>query len=606
MLMRSVVRFVFVSLTVIVAATLTHAQAPSNSFVIHDVRVFDGTKVLEHQDVTVTSGKIASITSAAKTAPAGAIDGTGKTLLPGLIDAHAHMMGMSETLQQALVFGVTTELDMFNVPEANKELRDEMAEGKLTDAADFRSAGILATAPGGHGTEYGIPIPTLTRPEEAAKWVDDRIAEGSDYIKIVIDDGSTYGLHIPTLDAATVKAIVDAAHKRGKLVVVHVGSYKDALTAINAGADGLAHLWVGAPAGADFGQVAAKHHIFVVPTLSVLASVAHRGAGAALADDPHIAPYLSLTVAKQLKTDFPLHNQAPDYSAAPKAIALLRAATVPILAGTDAGNPGTAHGASMHEEMALLVDAGLTPVEALAAATSAPARAFKLDDRGRIAKGLRADLLLVNGDPTTNILATRDIVSVWKAGVADDRAAFAAAIAAAKEKAVANPEVSGMISTFDDGQMTAAYGAGWASSTDGMMGGTSTADIKVVDGGAHGSKGALQVTGEMKAGFAFPWAGAMVSPGATMFAAVNASAATGVDFWAKGDGGTYRVMIFTEETGRMPLTQTFVAGPEWKEVKLPFSGFSGATGRGLQAILFSGSAMGTFSFMIDDVSLAKP
>lgn len=90
---------------------------------------------------------------------------------------------------------------------------------------------------------------------------------------------------------------------------------------------------------------------------------------------------------------------------------------MPILAGTDAPSPGTTYGASLHGELALLVREGLTPVEALTAATSAAARAFRLRGRGFIRAGSRADLVLVDGDPTTDIVATRKIVGVWKAGV---------------------------------------------------------------------------------------------------------------------------------------------------------------------------------------------
>ena len=99
----------------------------------------------------------------------------------------------------------------------------------------------------------------------------------------------------------------------------------------------------------------------------------------------------------------------------------LRAAGVTILAGTDVPNPGTAQGASLHGEMELLVEAGLTPAEALRAATSAPAEVFGLKDRGRIAPGLRADLVLVEGDPSLDIRATRAIVGIWKAGSAVER-----------------------------------------------------------------------------------------------------------------------------------------------------------------------------------------
>ncbi len=94
----------------------------------------------------------------------------------------------------------------------------------------------------------------------------------------------------------------------------------------------------------------------------------------------------------------------------------MRDAGVPILAGTDAPAPGSWNGASLHQELELLVKAGLSPSEALSAATSVPARTFGLKDRGLIAPGLRADLVLVHGDPTRDITSTRDIVAVWKAG----------------------------------------------------------------------------------------------------------------------------------------------------------------------------------------------
>ena len=95
----------------------------------------------------------------------------------------------------------------------------------------------------------------------------------------------------------------------------------------------------------------------------------------------------------------------------------LVAAHVPILAGTDAPVQGVTYGASLHEELSLLVGAGLSPLQALVAATSATAKAFHLDDRGMIQLGRRADLLLVEGDPTVDIVATRNIVEVWKKGV---------------------------------------------------------------------------------------------------------------------------------------------------------------------------------------------
>jgi imidazolonepropionase-like amidohydrolase len=103
-------------------------------------------------------------------------------------------------------------------------------------------------------------------------------------------------------------------------------------------------------------------------------------------------------------------------------VAALHAAGVDILAGTDVSeaNPafgGMAHGASVHHELQLLVQAGLTPLQALRSATSVPARRFALTDRGRITPGALADLLLVDGDPTTTISDTLSTRAVWRRGV---------------------------------------------------------------------------------------------------------------------------------------------------------------------------------------------
>jgi imidazolonepropionase-like amidohydrolase len=95
---------------------------------------------------------------------------------------------------------------------------------------------------------------------------------------------------------------------------------------------------------------------------------------------------------------------------------------VTLLAGSDASNPATAHGASLHRELELLVTAGLRETEALAAATSVPAERFRLSDRDRIAVGLQADLVLVEGNPMKDITVTRSIVAIWRQGARVDRA----------------------------------------------------------------------------------------------------------------------------------------------------------------------------------------
>jgi imidazolonepropionase-like amidohydrolase len=395
-------------------------QSSPSRQLIRDVRVFDGEGVLEHRSVLIENGKIRRIGDAKlKVANAEVIEGAGRTLLPGLFDAHVHIPDpMEGAMHQALVLGVTTQLDMFNGGDRLKRIKALEAEDRR-DLSDIRTAGVGATAPGGHPTEMGgPPIPTLTAPDQAQAFVDARIAEGSDYIKIVHDDGKAMRLarQLPTLDNATMKAVVDAAHKRGKLAVVHVLSESAARDAIEAGADGLAHLFVGDTVGADFGQFAADHHVFVIPTLTTLYLICGQSPGPAIAADPHLSPFILAEWRRMLamKSDDTRNHLCIGTD---QAIRQLNAAHVPILTGTDAPVPGSTYGASVHVEISLLVRAGLTPLQALAAATSVPARYFHLSDRGSIRPGLRADLVLVDGDPTTDILATRNIVAVWKGGM---------------------------------------------------------------------------------------------------------------------------------------------------------------------------------------------
>jgi len=577
--------------------------------VFRDARVFDGTQVIPQTDVLERDGRIAAV-GPHMAVPEGAqvIDGSGKTLLPGLIDAHAHVW-MRTALKQQLVFGVTTVLDMFTDPHFAAGMRKEQGAGQATDRADLYSAGYLTTAPGGHGTEYPIKVPTLSDPSEAQAFVDARVAEGSDYIKLILDDGSAYGAHRPTLSKETLAAAIAAAHQRGKLAVVHIGTLQDAEDAINAGADGLAHLFSGPTSDPDFGRVVASHHAFVVPTLTVLQSVCGTAGGEPLITDAHLAPYLGVSDIANLKKAFALPNKV-SCAGSFEAVKQLQAAGVPILVGDDVPNAGTAPGATEHRELELLVEAGLTPTEALVGATSAAARAFHLDDRGTIAPGMRADLLLVNGDPSRDILATRDIAGVWKDGVPADRASFRAAVEKEKEQtkaqAAAAPPAgseSGLVSDFEQVKPETKFGAGWMVSTDAMIGGKSTATIKIAGGGAHGSQGCLDISGEVAAGNApAAWAGALFSPGKAMMAAANLSSKKSLSFWAKGEGRSYTVMIFAQSFGYQPAEQTFTASAEWKQFTFPLKSFNGTDGHDLTGVFFGSSPTpGKFDLLIDDV-----
>jgi imidazolonepropionase-like amidohydrolase len=585
------------------AATPTRDNDAANDVVIRNVRVFDGARVLSNTNVLVIDGRIAAI-GAKFDAPKNvlSVDGSGKTLLPGLIDAHTHSWGDAQ--RDALRFGVTSELDMMGDWNRLPEIKRQREAMQRNDQADLWSAGAAVTAPGGHGTQYGMKVPTLAADGDAAAFVAARVGEGSDYIKLILEDMSAYSAtnRIPTITAAQAKSAIDAAHKAGKLAVVHVSRLRDGKSAIDAGADGLVHIF-GEPGDAAFVAAAKKRKAFVVPTLSVLATMAQTGEGRALGEDARLKPWLASAQADSLKATFGAATSKPAILADAIAnVRALHAAGVDILAGTDAGNPGTAHGASMHGELELLVRAGLTPSEALAAATSVPARRFKLDDRGRIAAGQRADLLLVDGDPTRDILATRAIVTVWKNGYAVARTRPQAPAAAPVGEAIPAgslvDDFEGDVATAAMGLLPAKFGAGWMQTTDQMAGGASVVTLKR-------EKGALAVSGEIKTGFAFPWSGAMYFPAAQAMQAADLSARKELVFRARGDGRNYSVMLFSGvQMQSMPSVKPFVAGSEWTEVRIPLSGFSGADLSRVRGIAFTaGQPTGAFAFQIDSVEL---
>lgn len=594
-----------------VPVAITAAAEPVD-LAIRNVRVFDGTTVLASATVEVRDGVVVRVASDGRDAPATTvIDGAGMTLLPGLIDAHTHIVS-PDALRQALLFGVTTELDMFTDPAVIRPLR-RLARGKAGAAlADFRSAGILATAPGGHGTEYGVTIPTLTAPDEAQAFVDARIAEGSDYLKIVYDDGSAFAAKIPTLSRETMRAVVVAAHARGKLAVVHVSSQREAIEAIEAGADGLAHIFFDAAPSRQFIELAAQRKVFVADTLAVIFSICDGTRGEMLIADAEVSPLLPPREVAALRTSVRASMTAKvGCDGALQAVRELHAAGVAVLASTDSANPGTAHGASMHDELELLVRAGLSPQAALVAATTAPAAAFGLADRGSIAAGKRADLVLVRGDPTHDIRATRAIVGVWKQGVRLDREAAVAAVAqqhaelAALRAAPPPPgSESGQISDFDKGDLAAAFGSGWQPATDALIGGSSTATLDPKASGANRTRHALRIAGTVVAGGAAQWAGAMFFPGPTAMAPANLGRFKVLTFWARADTKLeVQVMLFASQLGAMPGRRPITLGPRWTQYRLALTDIAAIEPYDILGVFLGSTLAGDFRFEIDELKL---
>jgi imidazolonepropionase-like amidohydrolase len=352
--------------------------------ILRGVRVFDGEGFGAPTDLAIVDGVIADAAQA-RDASTDVVAAEGGFLIPGLIDAHIHLAG-PHTQELLAAAGVTTGLDMSSPPPLVAAMRGRAG------VTDIRSAMLALTSPeSAHAHRMsGVPGAAETHVasvEDAEPAVARRIAQGADYIKVVVD--------LPGFDQETVHALVAAAHAAGLQVVAHASRSDAVAMARAAGVDVLTHAPLDRPIDATAAGEIAQAGTAVVPTLTMMKGIVDRLAAGG-------AP-------------------APSYDAARQSVTALHAAGAIIVAGTDANETAAApasppFGSSLHDELALLVDAGLTPAEAVRSATSAAADAFGLSDRGRIAPGLRADLVLLDADPTADIAATRGVRGVWIAG----------------------------------------------------------------------------------------------------------------------------------------------------------------------------------------------
>ncbi len=560
------------------------AAQEGNSFVVRGARVFDGEHFHERLDVLVRDGLIAGMgRDVAGNQAAPKYEAAGHTLMPALIDAHTHNFGDSRI--EALCFGIGTQIDLFSDHRALAAARADRESLARIAQADMWSAGTLVTAPGGHGTQFGMTIPTLASAAEAEAFVAARIAEGSDFIKLVLESGAGWEAEIPTLDAATLAAAIAAAHRQSRKAVVHAGSHEEARIALAAGADGLVHAFGDRVADEALVALAAARGVFIVPTLTVMESVA--GRGHALAEDADLKPWLAPGQIQSLKRRFRSGDKhLAAIENARETTRRFAGAGLRILAGSDAPNPGTTHGASLHRELELLARAGLKPEQLLASATRLPAQAFGIADRGRIAPGLRADLLLVEGDPALDVRRTRNIAAIWKNGYRVERPRQNSAAPAAAA-ALANPEL-GQFESGDDG---------WAPTTDRMMGGASDVAIRTADG-------ALVIEAEVAAGAFWPWAGAMRMFAPQPMEPVDLGAYSELRLRLRARG-TLQVFFFSgPETRGPPATHAVTGSGDWQEVVIRLadvSGFDRATARAIAVA--AGPAPGALRIELDSVVL---
>lgn len=360
---------------------------PRTKTAIKNVRVFDGVKLTAPQTVIIDGENISNDTSNIETT----IDGNGGVLIPGLIDSHVHISSIAG-LEILASYGVTTAINM-----ACRNYTQCAPLRNVEGVASFISAGIPATGPGSqHSKTFNLTAPYLIYPNQnATEIVSYTFGNNSDFYKITAEvNGPSQSMQ---------NALVDAVHNLGKLSMTHASDLNAWTQAAISGTNGIQHI----PTN---GRINASNILTVRKSSTTWST-----------PTMNIARYAFSNV--ELLTFTGHKVGGPDsYQKVYDNVKAIHAAGIPILAGTDSVGTVSANisipwGLSLHFELENLVEAGLTTLEALRAATILPAQHHQLTDRGQIAPGMRADLVLLNSNPLANISNTRDIARVWVGGI---------------------------------------------------------------------------------------------------------------------------------------------------------------------------------------------
>ncbi len=418
--------FIWIALLLLPGQTLAQSAADStNRLLLTNARLIDpAAQTVQHGALRIEGDRIDAVLEEVPSDFDGrTLDLDGKWVLPGLVDTHAHSFGNSAPGEQMqmlytegvakvmLYTGVTAFLDLFSPEDYIFELRNQQrTEGFL--GADIYAAGPILTCPDGHGTEYGVPTRTVTSPEDARQTVDSLAARQPDVVKLVYHPYHTN--RFPSMDRPTMEALVETAQAHDLPTVAHIQGWRGAHEAVTAGVNAITHTPSSLPPDSTVATMTEQGTAWI-PTLTVHTEGAYliqhperlqNDLLKAVADSAIIAAYRDTSeVPRRIQAW--IERQSQHRTTRLQAVGKGAEAGIPILAGTDAGNVGTFQGYSLHRELLLLTEAGLSNWEALAATTTAPAQF--LNAPFGLQSGNRANLLILNASPLEDIRHTQDI-----------------------------------------------------------------------------------------------------------------------------------------------------------------------------------------------------
>ena len=426
------------------------SPAASDALVLRNFTLIDGgdPEPVPQAAMVVEQGRISWVGREADlNAPDGAAttDLSGAYVIPGLINLHAHLgntvdlvqdskfhtrASVEQDLKTYVSYGVTTVVSMGTDQDAVFPLRAEQRaaaaannETKWTPSmARVYTAGRGLMFEGGYGGLAGVNDAVAT-PEEAMASVNAQLDKGADFIKLWLD--SELGT-MPKMPPAITKAIIDTAHARNARVLAHVFYLEDAKLLASQGIDGFVHMVRDQPIDQNLIDAMLKQGTWqAAGTLSREAAMFAYGSTPEFASDPFFTRGVSAKTLELIRSPERQKSQAsnPNFKKFPAFLETAKAnykrmvdAGIPFAAGTDAGPPGRFPGYFDHWELQLMVDAGLTPAQAIDAATRRAAMFLGAEDLGTLEQGKWADLVVLDANPLTDIRNSRKIRTVYIAG----------------------------------------------------------------------------------------------------------------------------------------------------------------------------------------------
>ena len=547
--------------------------------------------------VVIRGDRIESVSAGIAAKPPGArvIDAAGHTLIPGLFDLHTHLpysglAGLTgdwgKNLAAYLLHGVTSVADFGTYPETfapmRRLLRDGMPGPRIHLAARM-------TTPGGHGAEAGrgdFFSLEVTTPAEARAAVARLLPYEPDAIK-VFTDGWRYGAgaDMTSMDEATLAEIVKQAHAHDIEVMTHTVTLERAKAAARAGVDVIAHGVGDAQVDADFVALLKRHGTAYVSTMAVYESKTWPTASTP-------SPFSYFLEPAALRIVSRMSNARTEPTAARRRrwenlnhnlVTIFKAGGL-VGAGTDAGVTGTLHGRSSLRELELMVAAGMTPLEAITAATLSSAKAIHVDrDRGSIEPGKLADLVMVRGAPHERISDLYQVDGVWLGGQAVDLAALRQQIASEGVTPIQAVPARAMIDDMESASRTS-LGTLRVNASDPGHDNSKAMFQRVARSAGNHALAIQSHMGEKENPFVQLWL--PLSEGA--IEPVDASRFKGIRFEARGEG-TYKLILQKRSVrstrGGHPEA-AFEAGPAWKQVTIPFVKLNAAGVRDLLVVAF--------------------